>query len=128
MVRIAEDHALAAGVAQCAVFGGLAGIMQMPPARSLRLVTSVIFDVVRSSFGSAKGLQDVDLNSDGLTAAVRASQAVTESWARLTTDNVEALAILLRRRSAPFLLNIMLSRSLLEVRRSTSLYLTLLPT
>lgn len=80
MVRIADGHALAAGVAQSALVGGLAGIMQMPPARSLRLVTSVIFGVVRSLFGSAKGLRDVNPNSDGLMTAFRASQAVTETW------------------------------------------------
>lgn len=74
--------------------------MKIPLARSLRQATSAIFDVVRSLFGSAKGLQDVNLNRDGLTTAVRASQVVGETWARLTPDNVETLAILLRRGSS----------------------------
>ncbi|RYC80258.1 hypothetical protein BFJ63_vAg16854 [Fusarium oxysporum f. sp. narcissi] len=122
---MAEDHALAASVAQCPLVDGLAGVMQMPLARSLRLATTAVSDAVGSYLGGAKEPQYLKLNSDGSTTAVMASQEAAEGWARLTPDNGEAWPNIIAGRS---LLSIMLARPLLQVHKSTRPYLIVLPT
>ncbi|KAK2056390.1 alpha/beta-hydrolase [Colletotrichum caudatum] len=122
---MAEDHGLAAGIAQCPLVDGLAGVMQMPLARSLRLAAVATADIVGSYLLGVKEPRYVDLVSDGSTPAVMASQEAAEGWVRLAPDNGGNPATVIAGRS---LLSIMISRPLLQIHKSTRPYLVVLPT
>ncbi|GJC85985.1 putative protein in traX-finO intergenic region [Colletotrichum liriopes] len=122
---MADDHELAAGIAQCPLVDGLAGVLQIPLARSLRLATTAAADIVGSYLLGAKEPQYVKLVSDGSTTAVMASQEAAEGWARLVPDHGEDWPNIIAGRS---LLSIMLSRPLLQIHKSTRPYLVVLPT
>lgn len=119
-----EDHSLKAGIAQCPLVDGLAGSMQMPVLRSLKLIATAIADVVGSFFG-AKEPRYVDLTSDGSTPALMASPEVVEGWARLAPENGEKWPNVLAARS---LFSIMVSRPISKIEQSTRPYLIVLPT
>ncbi len=121
---MSEDHSLKAGIAQCPLVDGLAGSMQMPVMRSLRLTATAIADVVGALFGAKEPLY-VDLTSDGSTPAVMASPEVVEGWARIAPENGEDWPNVLAARS---LFSIMASRPVLTIDKSTRPYLIVLPT
>ncbi|KAF9872689.1 alpha beta hydrolase [Colletotrichum karsti] len=121
---MSEDHDLAAGISQCPLVDGPAGVLQMPLTRSLTLAATATLDIVGWLLG-AKEPQYVKLVSDGSSTAVMASQEVVEGWARLAPEHGEDWPNMIAGRS---LLSIMLSRPLQQVRKSTRPYLIVLPT
>ncbi|KAK1462133.1 hypothetical protein CMEL01_14100 [Colletotrichum melonis] len=124
-VLMAEDHELAAGIAQCPLVDGLAGVMQMPLLRSLRLATTAAADIVGSYILGTKEPKYVDLISDGSTTAVMASQEAYDGWNRLSPGDGRDWPNVIAGRS---LLNIMINRPLLHIHKSTRPYLVILPT
>ncbi|KAF4806154.1 hypotheticall protein [Colletotrichum siamense] len=121
---MSEDHDLVAGISQCPLVDGPAGVLQMPLLRSLRLAVTATVDIV----GSLVGFQEpqyVKLVSDGSSTAIMASKEVIEGWSRLEPENGESWPNMIAGRS---LLSIMLSRPLLQVHKSTRPYLIVLPT
>ncbi|WQF76444.1 Putative xaa-Pro dipeptidyl-peptidase-like domain, alpha/Beta hydrolase [Colletotrichum destructivum] len=122
---MAEDHGLAAGIAQCPLVDGRAGAMKMPLGRSLRLAAAAVADIVGAYLLGAREPRYVDLVSDGSTTAVMASKEAAEGWARLTPRHGEEWPNIIAGRS---LLNIMMSRPLLQVHKSARPYLIVLPT
>jgi fermentation-respiration switch protein FrsA (DUF1100 family) len=121
---MSEDHDLAAGIAQCPLVDGFAGSIQIPLVRSLRLTAAALADLTGSFLG-AKQPRYVNLTSDGTTPALMSSQEVVEGWARIAPENGEHWPNIIAGRS---LINIMLSRPLLDVHKSKRPFLIVLPT
>jgi fermentation-respiration switch protein FrsA (DUF1100 family) len=121
---ISEDHELATAIAQCPIVDGLAGSMQMPVLRSLRLTATAVADVVGSFLG-AKEPRYVALTSDGSTPAILASQEVIVGWDRIKPENGEPWPNVIAGRS---LFSILAARPVLRVHKSTRPFLLVLPT
>ncbi|KAF6791393.1 alpha beta hydrolase [Colletotrichum musicola] len=121
---MSEDHALAAGIAQCPLVDGLAGCLQMPLLRSLKLAAVAAADIGGRLVG-AEEPRYVKMVSDGSSTAVMASKEVEEGWARLAPDDGEAWPNMIAGRS---LFSMLVSRPLLHVHKSTRPYLVVLPT
>jgi hypothetical protein len=94
----------------------LAGLLQIPVIRSLRLTTTAIFDAVGALL-AVKKPRYVDFTSDGSTMTMMASQEVVEGWARIAPENGEMWPKVL---PAMFLFSMMAPRPPLKIHQSTN--------
>ncbi|KAL2220074.1 hypothetical protein M432DRAFT_638230 [Thermoascus aurantiacus ATCC 26904] len=85
---LAEDHQLAAGIAQCPCVDGFAASVKIPLLRSARLLSLAVRDVVSSTFFRQEPIY-VALASDGSPkspSALMTRPEVMAGWQRITPD------------------------------------------
>ncbi|KAI8654383.1 hypothetical protein LRP88_00266 [Fusarium phalaenopsidis] len=122
---LAEDHSIAAGIAQCPCVDGFAAVTKAPLMTSLRLSVAAISD----TFAGLLGRQPVyiPLISDGQPGspmALMMGEEVIEGWKRITPEGVDFPNMI----TARSLLSFSTSRPVLNIHASTRPYLVVLPT
>jgi fermentation-respiration switch protein FrsA (DUF1100 family) len=123
---LAQDHLLAAGIAQCPCVDGIASSLKLPFFYSLRLLLYAVADMIRALVGADPIY--VKLAADGKPGAplaiMRGSEAV-EGSKRLQPRDGTTLTNEITARSV---LQVLTNRPIRHIHKSTKPYLIVLPT
>ncbi len=122
---LAEDHGLAGGIAQCPCVDGLKATLMVPPATSLRLLASAVYDGILSLLGREPHY--VAIAADGspeTQPALMDGMDVIKGWERLTPASVPFP----NKIAARSIFSLMLCRPILQIHKSVKPYLVVLPT
>lgn len=120
---LAEDHGLAAGIAQCPCVDGLGASLQIPLVTTMRLISAALLDYLSSFFSDTPVY--IPLAGDSSTLALMMGEEVVEGWARITPREGVDFP---NRIAARSILSLSFNRPFLKLHRSVKPLLVVLPT